>query len=273
MGIILKNNEKITKRGVHTMGVKLEKAILPDLFDNYVFDLYGTLVDIHTDENAGEVWEKLALFYGYYGACYEPGELKDRYGLLVRGKEDALRITLSGDPHYAHESSPEIEITDVFQSLFTEKGVEADRVLAMHAGQFFRVLSTEYVKVYPGTCEMLRNLKEKGKKVYLLSNAQRIFTAYEMQVIQIAQYFDDIFISSDFQTKKPDRRFFEALKDKHGLVAEKTLFIGNDSRCDIDGAKQVEFHTFYVNSNISPQDDRAEQADYMVDDFTEWKIG
>ena len=254
------------------MGVKLEKAILPDTYDNYVFDLYGTLVDIHTDENANEVWDKLALFYGYYGACYEPQELKERYGLLVRGKEDELRLTLSSDPHYAHESSPEIEITDVFQTLFTEKGVEADQTLAIHAGQFFRVLSTEYVKVYPGTCDMLKDLKEKGKKVYLLSNAQHIFTAYEMQVIQIAQYFDDIFISSDFQTKKPDQRFFEALKDKHGLDSEKTLFIGNDSHCDIEGAKQVDFHTFYVISNISPKDDQAEGADYIVEDFTEWML-
>lgn len=32
------------------MGEKLNKAILPDKYDNYVFDLYGTLVDIHTDE-------------------------------------------------------------------------------------------------------------------------------------------------------------------------------------------------------------------------------
>lgn len=255
------------------MGVKLGKAILPDTYDNYVFDLYGTLVDIHTDENAKEVWEKLALFYGYYGACYEPQELKEQYGLLVREKEDELRITLSGDPHYAHESSPEIEITDVFQTLFTEKGVEEDQTLAIHAGQFFRVLSTEYVKVYPGTCDMLKNLKKKGKKVYLLSNAQRIFTAYEMQVMQIAQYFDDIFISSDFRTKKPDQHFFQALKDKHGLEAEKTLFIGNDSRCDIDGAKQVDFHTFYVNSNISPKNDHAEDADFIVDDFTEWMPG
>ena len=173
------------------MGEKLNKAILPDKYDNYVFDLYGTLVDIHTDEEPKEIWDKLALFYGYYGACYSAEELKKRYETLVKGKEADLKVSLENDPHYAHESSPEIEITDVFQSLFMEKGVEADNTLAIHAGQFFRVLATEYIRVYPGTIEMLQNLKKKGKNVYLLSNAQRIFTAYEMQVIQIAKYFDD----------------------------------------------------------------------------------
>ena len=103
------------------MGEKLNKAILPDKYDNYVFDLYGTLVDIHTDEEPKEIWDKLALFYGYYGACYSAEELKKRYETLVKGKEADLKVSLENDPHYAHESSPEIEITDVFQSLFMER--------------------------------------------------------------------------------------------------------------------------------------------------------
>ena len=37
-------------------------------YQNYLFDLYGTLVDIHTDEDSPAAWEALARFYGYYGA-------------------------------------------------------------------------------------------------------------------------------------------------------------------------------------------------------------
>ena len=47
-------------------------------YENYIFDLYGTLVDIHTDEEKTELWEKLAQFYGYYGAVYTAEELKTR---------------------------------------------------------------------------------------------------------------------------------------------------------------------------------------------------
>lgn len=252
------------------MGQKMDRALLPMDYDTYVFDLYGTLVDIHTDEELPMVWEKLALFYGYYDAPYEPMELKKRYGELVNGKEQELKKTLEDDPKYAHEASPEIEITDVFSALFREKGVEADETLAVHAGQFFRVLSTEYVRVYPGTAQMLESLKKQGKKVYLLSNAQRIFTEYEMHTLEIAQYFDDILISSDYQTKKPDPRFFGILVDRYHLAVERTLFVGNDSRTDILGATQAGMHTFYVNSNISPANDAAPNADYSVDSFEEW---
>lgn len=50
----------------------------------------------------------------------------------------------------AHEAHPEIEIEEVFLALFQKKGVQADIELAIHAGQFFRILSTEYIRLYDG---------------------------------------------------------------------------------------------------------------------------
>ena len=44
-------------------------------YRDLIFDLYGTLVDIHTEESA-EVWEKCAIFFGFYGAKYTGKELK-----------------------------------------------------------------------------------------------------------------------------------------------------------------------------------------------------
>lgn len=247
------------------------KAKLPMDYDNYVFDLYGTLVDIHTDENKEEIWKRLAMFYGYYGALYESGELKSAYKRLVSGKELALKSELSGNPKYEHEASPEIEITDVFMDLYKEKGVEASQELAVHTGQFFRVLATDHVHLYPGTKEMLSYLREAGKKVYLLSNAQRIFTEYELRGVDIFKYFDAILISSDYKTKKPDKRFFDALIEQEKLDPQRTIYIGNDSKNDIEGARQVDFATFYVKSDISPVNDSAPMADYSVNNFTEWE--
>ena len=158
----------------------------------------------------------------------------------------------------------------MFRELYARKGVEADEALAVHTGQFFRVLSTEYVRTYPGTEAMLRGLRENGKKVYLLSNAQRIFTEYEMHVLGIAKYFDAILISSDYKTKKPDKRFFDVLMERYALNAKETLFIGNDSHTDIAGAQTVGLDTFYVHSNISPANDLAENATYAVNNFFSW---
>lgn len=251
--------------------IYLEEARLPMDYDTYVFDLYGTLVDIYTEEQDQNVWEKLSLFFGYYNACYEPEELKSCYSQIVKQRESELKKTLLVQRNDSHEAVPEIDITEVFQKLYEQKGIHPDDALVIHTGQFFRVLSTEYVRLYRGTDKMLKHLKEHGKKKYLLSNAQRIFTEYEMHVLGISSFFDGILISSDYATKKPDRAFFEILIKKYQIDISKTLFVGNDSVTDIAGASETGMDTFYVHSNISPKDDHTELADYIVENFTCWE--
>lgn len=215
-------------------------------YENYLFDLYGTLVDIHTEENRPEVWQRLSYFYGYYGANYTPEELRRSYEEIIQRTEGIMK----GDNH---EMFPELQIEDVFLELYTAKGVKADKTLAVHAGQFFRVLTTDYVKLYDGAVELLDFLKKQGKRVCLLSNAQRIFTEYEMRSLGIYDKFDEVYISSDYQCKKPDIQFYNAIINELHLNKNKTIMIGNDNRCDIEGAKAAGLDTFYIHSNISPE--------------------
>lgn len=210
------------------------------MYKNYIFDLYGTLVDISTDEDDIVVWEKLSFFYGYYGALYLPKELKEAYNNLVT-------------PNYSHEQNPEIQIETVFKHLYVDKGIHPDSELVLHTGQFFRVLSTKYIRLYDSVVTMLEKLKKGRKDIYLLSNAQKIFTAYELSMLDIEKYFDGILISSDCGIKKPDLRFFKILLEKYNLRPEESIMIGNDSICDIAGAKKAGIDTYYIHSNISPE--------------------
>ena len=229
------------------------------MYDTCIFDLYGTLVDIRTDENKEELWEKLSLFYAFYGAFYTPEELARSYkrltGEMTAGHEELRRDS--------HEAFPEIRIEEVFRALFEEKGIAPDEPLVRQAGQFFRILSMEFIRLYDGTEEMLSAVKESGRKIYLLSNAQRIFTEYEMNALGITKYFDGIFISSDEGCKKPDLKFFRKLIDTCGIDPERAVMVGNDGICDIEGAKRAGLGTVYVHSDISPAED-APDADYVL---------
>lgn len=242
------------------------------MYQNYIFDLYGTLVDIHTDEDSSMVWEKLALFYGYQGALYSPGELKEAYERLVREAEAECREKMAGKgveaktdavAYYSHEGVPEIQVEKVFGRMYTSKGVQTDEGLILHTCQLFRGLTTEYIRLYPDVHKMFEALRQKGKKIYLLSNAQRVFTEYELNVLDIAKYFDAILISSDHGVKKPDLSFFKILLDKYGLKPEECIMIGNDENCDIAGAKRAGLATYYIHSNISPEYSGSVEATYM----------
>ena len=221
------------------------------MYDTCIFDLYGTLVDIRTDEKKPELWERLALFYAFYGAEYTPDELHQGYDCLT-AEMSAGKAGIRKD---AHEAYPEIRIEDVFMALFRKKGIDADEVLSRHAGQFFRILSMEHLKLYNGTKEMLSALRDGGKKVYLLSNAQKVFTEYEMNALGITPYFDGIFISSEHECKKPDVRFFEKLIHTYGIERDRAVMVGNDGVCDIEGAKNAGLATLYVRTEISPKEE------------------
>ena len=110
---------------------------------------------------------------------------------------------------------------------------------------------------------MLAELRRRGKQIYLLTNAQRIFTEYELVLLGIADCFDGILISSDCGVKKPDTRFFRLLQERYGLNPAQSIMIGNDEVCDIAGAKGAGMDACYLHSNLSPEYTGTAGADYV----------
>lgn len=218
-------------------------------YENYIFDLYGTLIDIHTDEDDKALWQALADFYLKHGVSYSADELHADY---LRDVAERLDI------------SEEIRVEDVFCQLFTAKGINADTALVLETCRFFRETSTKYIRLYPWTLPILEKLKSEGKGIYLLSNAQRSFTEHELDTLGLTQYFDVIMISSDCGVKKPNLTFFKMLMKRCGLRSKECLFIGNDEICDIFGAKKAGMNTFYIHSNCSPDYTGQIKADYTV---------
>lgn len=217
-------------------------------YTDLIFDLYGTLVDIHTEEDA-LVWEKTALYFGFYGAHYTGAELKAAFRAAMNARE--------AKAGQSYECFPDIPFELVMAELFRAKGVEedADR-LGVNAAQLFRISSIEYVKMYPGAIDALKRLREQGYRLWLLSNAQRVFTAYELRHLGLGEQLDGIYISSDYQCRKPDVRFFNALIEEQKLEKGKCLMIGNDLQTDIAGAKNAGLATLYMHTNLTPPDQR-----------------
>jgi len=73
------------------------------MFDACVFDLYGTLVQIHTDEGAPHVWQAMARHYCAQGVQWTGEQLKARYFALIAQMEAATGA--------AHPEIPVIFIT------------------------------------------------------------------------------------------------------------------------------------------------------------------
>lgn len=232
-----------------------------------IFDLYGTLVDIRTDEKSPRLWARMAETYRRRGALYQPGELRDAYFRTVRELEGADPLRQD-----AHEAHPEIQIEEVFRRLYTDKGADADKEVAVRTGLAFRRHSTEYLRLYPWAAELLRALRAQGRGVWLLSNAQGIFTRQELKQLGLDSLFDGVYLSSDYGFKKPDPRFFQVLLQERAIPPDSAVMVGNDGTCDIAGAQAVGLSTIYIRSNISPEEPLP-QASHVLEKMDLRRVG
>ncbi|SDI60375.1 putative hydrolase of the HAD superfamily [Pseudobutyrivibrio sp. 49] len=212
-------------------------------YKNYIFDLYGTLIDIHTDEKNPKLWEYTSdYFETNFGTVIDSKKLNQEYFKLCKSEEKRLAKE-NGSKH------PEIKIEWVWEKLI---GKPVSDVEMRRFCNDFRETSRVKLKRYDGVAETLAAIKEAGGKIYLLSNAQRLYTEKEMEDTDITKYFDDIFISSDKGIKKPDGNFLQELLDKHSLIKDECVMIGNEVLADVGVATAVGIDAILLNTYNHP---------------------
>lgn len=260
------------------------------MYKAYIFDLYGTLVDIRTNEDKRFFWTKMSELYTSLGARYGARDLKARFlALVVQEKEccqgrDGQEAWHQGKGRpswtlaqeedsrdWAGAAGPaaflaEPDLRKVFGQLYLEKGVPCDGGMARMTALFFRTLSRQYLRVYDGVKETLRELAARGKKRYLLSNAQGDFTRPELEMTGLSECFDGILLSSEEGCRKPSPAFFDRLLKRYGLLAGECLMVGNDEMTDIGGACLAGMDSLYIHTATSPRYQGRYRPTYQVMD-------
>ncbi len=93
-----------------------------------------------------------------------------------------------------------------------------------------------------GAKEFCEKVKEKGYKIFVLSNASDLFYVYFPKFLPL-DFFDGVFVSSDYLMLKPDVEIYKTFLDKYGLKGEECLFI-DDRQDNIEGAGKAGLNTF-----------------------------
>ena len=200
---------------------------------NFIFDLYGTLIDIKTDEQDRAPWNAACDFLGEDKENWQ--EVRREYLALCKARVIC--------------AEQEIQLLDVFRNLLISHGKDAD-----DAGELawqFRRASTHKIRLFDGVREMLCALRQAGAGVYLLSNAQSCFTLPELEALELLPLFDGVIISSDVGVKKPSKKIFDIALDRFSLRADECVYVGNDMRDDILGATGAGLKTVYIHTEQS----------------------
>ena len=86
----------------------------------------------------------------------------------------------------------------------------------------------------PGMYELIRELKEKGYGIYLLSNASLRQHEYWPR-IEASRFFDGTLISADEGVMKPQPEIYRLILERFDLKAEECFFV-DDVPANIEGA-------------------------------------
>ena len=271
--------------------MKKELRVNSSLYKTYIFDLYGTLIDIKTDEDDPVLWKNMADIYTTYGADYTPLALKKAYIEFCNEETDLLRLELKGSFPDMNPVFPEIRLEKVFARLLTEAPLHVEDVTksvlsdnsrntspsismsrttsatingktpsslsveelscsewAYMVANTFRIISRERMSLYKNTLSTLKALRQKGCKLYLLSNAQGIFTRPELEAVGLVPYLDGIYISSEKQIKKPQPEFMEWLISEYRIDRNSAVMVGNEMNCDMGIAKASGLPGVFLNT-------------------------
>lgn len=228
-----------------------------------IFDINGTLVNIHTDEGNEEIYRGISHFLKYQGLSIHRGPLRDLFFQVMAEQRKG-----------GGEEFPEFDVVGIFRTILArlcaEAGVTLSRAKMAHLplflAQMYRGVSLNRLELYPEVRETLESLAPDFA-LAALTDGQSAWAEPEMRAVSIHHYFTPTLVSGDFGFRKPDPRLYAATLARMGLKAGEVLFVGNDMYRDVWGARQAGMKTVFFRSNQGQQRMDGVEPDYIIYHF------
>ena len=151
-----------------------------------------------------------------------------------------------------------------FSKMFSHFGIEKDGVYLAERYQFYLA---QQGQVFSGAMELLDSLIDRGYELYAATNGITTIQTGRMAQSGLAPYFNQVFISEQLQTQKPDALFYEKIGQQiDGYSKEKTLMIGDSLTADIQGGNNAGIDTIWYNPHHLENNTQA-QLTYEVDSY------
>jgi putative hydrolase of the HAD superfamily len=103
------------------------------------------------------------------------------------------------------------------------------------------------VEEYDYAPGLVKQLKDNGYKIYILSNYSKTIFEHDKEYFQFLQYVDGGIVSYQIKHVKPEPEIYEALIHKYGINTQEAVFI-DDLPENLEGAKPFGFHTIWKQS-------------------------
>lgn len=198
-----------------------------------ISDIYTTLIDIKTDESNPDIYSRLASYLKYQGVYLSSDELKWFFFEKKAMQKKASK-----------EEYPEVNYRKIWQDILHENLYQpsSERIdgstIIPDLIRLHRSLSVEKIKLYRGVFGALDRLKQRYR-LGIVSDSQADHAYPELQMLGIHDFFNAIVVSAEYGYRKPDVRLFKECLRQLGVMADESVYLGNDTFRDVKGAKDA----------------------------------
>jgi 2-haloalkanoic acid dehalogenase type II len=221
---------------------------LPDSISVIAFDLDDTLwpcmPTIHRAEEATYTW-----LQQYYPRVTD---YHDRRSLF-----DFRRQVMQSHEHYQIDLSLMRRV--MLERLAIDFGYEPAPMIEQGFELFYRLRHD--VEFYDDVFPVLDQLKRRYKLGSISNgNASAALTP-------LKDYFDGFINAADVMARKPDRRIFDAFCERLDIEPGHCVYVGDDPRFDVEGARKAGMRTVWVNRDDRPWPDDLQTAEVEIRDL------
>lgn len=120
--------------------------------------------------------------------------------------------------------------------------------------QFAAGWQAVFVALRPEVIALMKQLREQGHRVVVLSNTNRLHTTFwPGEYPQIAEVADKIYLSQEMGMRKPDVEIYQKLLETEGFSAEQAIFF-DDNADNIKGAQRLGITSILVTGKQTVPD-------------------
>ncbi len=211
-------------------------------FKAVFFDAGGTL--LHPYPSVGAIYEQIS---GKHGSKRKADVLEMNFRSAWL-KRDGLSSLQS---HSSEKIEREWWKSLVFEVFGTDKDIHDFEKFFDELYDYFA--KPECWQLYPGTKDVLKALKHKGKKLGVISNwDSRLFKI--LDGLGLTGEFEFILASAVFGASKPSPKIFQEALKKSGVHPHEAVHIGDSVEDDIHGAMRLGIHAILVDRHKGHRD-------------------
>ncbi|MVX66988.1 HAD-IA family hydrolase [Clostridium chromiireducens] len=197
----------------------------------------------------------------------------------LRNENDVLGITKDEWERYSEDDelylkratsnsiSPEKIIEDILNKMKIDINDHTKKeILILKEDRFKNSL----INVDPTILDVLSDIKNSGKKLCLISNADIIDVMY-WNKSPLRDLFDDTIFSYEVGYLKPQTEIYKIALEKMKVNPENSVFIGDGGSDELKGAKELGMRTiltdYLLKREIKQHNEIKKFADYHIEDF------